>query len=73
MIVGSYVLDLYCNNRNIRDGEITDGVHTCLDFPDTYIGKNYNECVKEARSKGWIINSKEDIAICPKCTGNKNE
>lgn len=61
MIVGCYTLDLYCDN------DVSD--HCRNVFSETYVGETFAECIREARSKGWIINPKKNKALCPECSG----
>lgn len=65
-IVGCYTLDLYCDNSNIPDGKVTDGIHRYDEFPDSYSMELGSECRSLARKDGWLLKRNGD-AICPKC------
>lgn len=68
MIVGCYVLDLYCDNQ----GDYPDGIHEYNEFPRSYHDEFGSKCRKAARRDGWKLNLKEGTAICPKCNEKKN-
>lgn len=36
-----------------------------------YTGRTFQQCGREARRDGWIINEKSDRAICPHHSGKK--
>lgn len=55
MIVGCYILDLYCDNE--------PHYHAGLRIS----GKNANDCYRKARKSGWLIKMNKTIAICPNC------
>jgi hypothetical protein len=70
MIVGCYTLDLYCDNLNIPEGAVTDGIHDYKEFPKTFIHEYGSVCRKIARAKGWKF-TRDGRALCPKCSGRK--
>ncbi len=65
MIVGSYVLQLYCQEDNPEHGRD--------EFPHEYTAEFGAACRKAARQEGWILNLKEHTAICPKCKEKSDE
>jgi hypothetical protein len=71
MIVGCYSLDLYCENAE-KAGDMhgtgRDGIHDYQEFPMTFTSDRRQECEREARSIGWMINNKTGICLCPKCS-----
>lgn len=62
MIVGSYTLDLYCDN--CTDFNMKNGVWT----PQQFTGTDRGTCMREARGVGWIIGKHDKFALCPACT-----
>lgn len=65
MIVGGYVLHLYCENASEHD--YTDPTL------GEYGGGNKSEAYKEAKLDGWFIDDKKGIAICGKCRLNNRK
>ena len=63
MIVGCYVLDLYCDLENPD--------HKYDEFPHQYTAETGGKCRKDARREGWKLNLWEGTAICPKCNKKK--
>lgn len=59
MIASGYTLDLYCDN------ETAD--HPFGYFPQTFFDENKSQCWKDAKKKGWKLDSKNRTAICPLC------
>ncbi len=59
MIEGQYILHLHCDMPNLK--------HTQDEFPYRFTGVTDGECRRDARLKGWKLNTKTGIAICPKC------
>ena len=72
MIVGCFVLDLYCRNVIPQDG--SDSKKKCQNKnnfnhgPFCFIGETRGEAVKAARSIGWVLGRDGD-ATCPFCSG----
>jgi hypothetical protein len=64
MIVGCYVLDLYCDgcDRN---------THTGLTLPDQFTSETGNACRREAIRRGWVFD--EDKAYCPTCSKKRKK
>lgn len=58
-----YALDLYCDHNNSR--------HGFDEFPHTFTGETFGECVKSARRRGWVIRTATRTATCPKCSGKR--
>jgi hypothetical protein len=58
MIVGCYTLDLYCDCPECQIQET---------FPQQFVGKTFQACVREAREKGWRISTNAMTAYCPQC------
>lgn len=74
MIVGCYSLELYCDkaaNETSIYGHNRDGIHKYKEFPHTFVGERRQDCEREAREMGWMINNKTGICLCPKCSGKK--
>ena len=63
MIVGCYVLDLYCDEKNDE--------HKHQEFPHQYTGETGGQCREAARQEGWKLDLHEGRATCPKCTKRK--
>jgi hypothetical protein len=59
MIVGGYVLHLYCEQKNPDHGH--------QEFPHEFGGETGGEARKEARQRGWKLDLENSIGICPKC------
>lgn len=65
-----YTLDLYCDHF---DGPASpsvdspDGRHTWNEFPHTFGGETFGECLRQAMDRGWIIRRATRTATCPKC------
>lgn len=60
MIVSGYTLDLYCDREN--------KAHEYKEFPHQFVHELRSVAWKQARRAGWILNKKEGIAVCPKCS-----
>lgn len=60
MIVGGYSLHLYC------DEPTHDRLATQFQNHE-FAGGTKGETHKEARDAGWLLNLKDDVAICPHC------
>ena len=61
-IAGCYSLDLYCEHddcleTNIKDFRVED--------MKAFAGYDRGETFRKARRAGWLINWKEDKALCP--------
>lgn len=61
MIVGCYTLDLYCD----RESE----AHEYNEFPHQFMHELGSKARVKARRAGWILNTEEGTAVCPKCSG----
>lgn len=55
MIVGCYVMDLYC------DSSFSEGTHDQIQ----YTGRNGRECWRKARSDGWA--KRGEYIFCSTC------
>ena len=67
MIVGAYVLNLYCDNYQPR--LIGCGGHEFGEFPHQYVAQHGSTCRRRARAAGWKLNLRTDKATCPRCNG----
>jgi len=71
MIVGCYVLDLYCDkesNHNIISGNYyLMQPHDWILIANQFTGETYGECVKQARKNGWLVNRNKDKCLCKYC------
>ena len=65
MIVGCYVLDLYCDNKQCRTNERSH--RGGPNEPAQYTGPNKRYCYREARGDGWKISDKDGTAHCAEC------
>lgn len=75
MIVGGYVLDLYCSNDSaeIHLGGWYNFNKGDLKFPITYSDdgvKSYYTTRKMAKRDGWVL-KRDGTAICPLCNIKK--
>jgi len=67
VIVGCYVLDLYCDNDDCPSAE---GRHRGgKNEPDQFTGPSKRYCYRDAKKAGWKISDKRDAAYCPDCKG----
>lgn len=76
-IVACYSMDIYCNDPECV-GSWNYGTPS-----GQYIGHTRSECVREARSHGWMINLKRDpedemangsgYCLCPKHSKKKSK
>lgn len=57
-----YSLDLYCRLGNPSGGRVG--------HEDTFFGRTFGECAKQARATGWVIH-RDRTATCPKCKRTK--
>ena len=57
MIVGGYVLDIYCDNEDCPHGSYW--------WPRHYTGEFGSTCRKRARRDGWLLNAGR--TLCPNC------
>lgn len=69
MIVGGYLLDLYCDNEDAPEqhykAPYNPQAHQFREFPHQYTGETRAECVRQARAEGWLIGKTRQL--CPKC------
>lgn len=65
MIVGAYILDLYCDAKDWNEKP-----HTWKEFPHEFTGEYGTRCRREARRAGWVL-KRNGEALCPKCSGKK--
>jgi hypothetical protein len=63
MIVGGYTLDLYCDRHKGPQFDHEKGER--VDFV-SIPGQDRSECMKTARSLGWIFH-REGSVSCPAC------
>jgi hypothetical protein len=66
MIVGCYSLELYC--ENYKNGGL-DGIHEFEEMPHLFTSERREDCEKQARDIGWMINNKSGVCLCPRCSG----
>jgi len=69
-VVGCYSLNLYCDypdghSPHLYSTPWYESINGKFGAMGEYAGRTFAECAKEARSNGWIINEREDRAICP--------
>lgn len=55
---GAYTMDLYCDGKGCLD-PLTSGMPKSTSI----VGRNFTECVKQARKRGWIV--RHDRAFQP--------
>jgi len=60
MMVGSYTLDLYCDNTECPSGRTG---------PRQFVAELGATCRREARDAGWLIGP--DRVLCPSCSGKQ--
>lgn len=70
MWVGTYGLDLYCDNATDLRELVDEHGHNHGEFPHQYTGESGSNCRTRARRAGWII-GRDGSAICPKCSGKR--
>ncbi len=74
MIVGCYSLELYCdkaaNDTDIH-GSPQDPIHKYREFPEIFTGNRRQDCERQARKRGWLINNATGVCLCPRCSGKK--
>lgn len=63
MIVGGYVLHLYCD-----DPQHAERVGWQPQNHDEVIGEAGGECRRVARRRGWRLDLEHGTAVCPACT-----
>lgn len=79
MIVGGYVLDLYCDKREKHDVfdnntyYLKQPNYNWIEIKHEFVGETYGECVKEARRCGWLVNRKKDKCLCKYCKNEQKE
>jgi hypothetical protein len=73
MIVGGYTLHLYCDNKEKHYTIANNGYYfipettSWIHVDNEFVGETYGECVKEARSIGWLVNRRKDKCLCKYC------
>jgi hypothetical protein len=70
MIVGCYLLDLYCDNpdcshRKYVLGRVDDAPNPYAGTHMDFAGRNKTDCLRQARQAGWGIGSRRQL--CPEC------
>lgn len=65
MIIGSYVLHLYCDFCQRPRRHTQDGSERC----DEFVGGSRQGAYRRARKAGWRIHESRDKAECPTCVG----
>ena len=70
MIAGAYSLDLYCDNAegSWRGRSRDDYGHVYDEFPHNFTAETRQECIKQARDNGWLVNYYKNKDLCPKCS-----
>lgn len=56
---GCYTLDCYCDRKS--------GAHCYGEFPHQFTAETGTSCRKQARKKGWRLDYRNDVFLCPKC------
>jgi hypothetical protein len=56
---GIYTLDCYCNAKSRH--------HAYDEFPHQFTHELGSTCRRLARKRGWLIDYKRNIFLCPKC------
>lgn len=61
MIVGCYSLDLYCDHNEARE-------FVCHNWPGQWAGRTRQDCLRQARQDGWVVQLDTDPhrCFCPK-------
>lgn len=62
MIVGCYLLSLYCDATAVPAGR-----HVFAEFPHDFTSEFGSTCRRKARRAGWKLDLKTGMALCPKC------
>jgi hypothetical protein len=74
MIVGGYILDLYCDNKD-KHMTLEAGRYYLIEgwiyIGNQFVGETYSECAREARQAGWLVNRTKDKCLCKYCKGSK--
>jgi len=70
MIVGCYLLDLYCENYEDRGPWPDKHGHKFRAFPVQYTDELGSRCRESARRAGWRL-TKDGKAYCPLCSGKR--
>ena len=66
-VVGCYSLDVCCHHP---DHQYSDG-SGWHGNTEAFAGYDRGEAFSNAREKGWLINHKEDKALCPTHSGKR--
>lgn len=72
MIVECYSLELYCDNEEVGTNYVLERdprKHDYKEFPHVFTGERRQDCERQARNIGWMINNRTGICLCPKCSG----
>lgn len=78
MWLGTYTLDLYCDNDAGSENYPRDlfGVladkhqHLLGEFPHQYVKESDKLCFARARKAGWVF-KRDGTVLCPKCSGKR--
>jgi len=62
MVVGGYLLHMYCDAENES--------HGFKEFPHVFTAEHGATARRQARNAGWAI-KKDGTALCPRCSGKK--
>ena len=65
MKVGGYTLDLYCDTSD----PAVKKFHGYNAFHVQYIGRNEAQCLRKAKSDGWMIRGY--LCYCPTCANTR--
>jgi len=63
MIVGAYLLDLYCEFAE-------DAKHRRSELHQQFISHSRSAVIRQAKAVGWKVSLKKGKAVCPKCSVN---
>lgn len=71
MILGSYVLHLYCDYCERRQWTVHENGSTFLSNCFEQSGDSKQQAFRLARKRGWRISESADKATCPLCVKEK--
>ncbi len=66
MIIGRYMLDLYCDGIHEELGDVE-----APELPASIIGTDFADCRRKAIRSGWKLSEDGKRCLCPECAGSK--
>lgn len=63
MIIGCYVLTLYCDETGCPCSKYGPGGYA----PAQYYAETGSKCRANARRDGWLVDLKRNRCLCPQC------